>query len=64
MCSINQLNANIELTEMWKANNVLNYSVKVTRHEPNEGSRDTRSITTGKLIENVIVIQFRNTLNL
>ena len=51
MSSVNQLNAKIKLTEMWKATNVPNYSVNVSRREANESTRDTRSITTGRLIE-------------
>ena len=51
MCSVNQLNAKIKLTEIWKATNVPNYSVNVSRREANESTRDTRSITTGRLIE-------------
>ena len=51
MLSINQLNAQIKLTEMWKAINLQNYPIKVSKQIiPNLGST-TRATTYGRLIE-------------
>ena len=52
MLSINQLNAQIKLTEMWKAENTLNYSVVIKKSELKDDMRGSRLITNGRLIEN------------
>ena len=50
--SVNQLNAQMKLCEMWKANNLLNYPTKVHKRSVNEDSRSTtRSATMGVLLE-------------
>ena len=51
MCSVNQLNAKIKLTEMWKATNVPNHNLNVKTANKHEDLRSSRSITNGKLIE-------------
>ena len=51
MSSVNQMNAKIKLTEMWKANNVQDYPLKVMKTELKDEQRTSRSATSGKLIE-------------
>ena len=51
MCSVNQLNAKIKLTEMWKSVNIPNYNLEIKKKELETGMRSSRSITNGKLIE-------------
>ena len=51
MLSVNQMNAQIKLTEIWKAMNQQNCPLKITRASINESERNTRSITAWKLIE-------------
>ena len=51
MCSVNQLNAKIKLTEMWKATYVPNHNLNVKAANKHEDLRSSRSITNGKLIE-------------
>ena len=51
MLSVNQMNAQIKLTEIWKAMNQQNCPLKITRASINESERNTRSVTAGKLIE-------------
>ena len=49
---VNQLNAQMKLCEMWKANNVDNYPTKVHKRNINDESRSTtRSTTKGVLLE-------------
>ena len=50
MLSVNQINAQIKLTEMWKASNVDNYPTKLFRKEHSEDDRLTRSIIRGDLL--------------
>ena len=54
MLSINQPNAQIKLTEMWKAENTPNYPVVIKKSELRDDRRGSRSITNGKLIESGI----------
>ena len=51
MLSINQINAQIKLSDMWKANNLENYPIKIEKHFPINNSATTRASTFGKLIE-------------
>ena len=51
MLSVNQMNAQIKLTEMWKANNIHNYPLKIKTKGESEDSRVTRATTSGKLAE-------------
>ena len=51
MLSVNQLAAQIKLTEMWKATNVSNYAIKVTKQAPAPNGRETRGVSSGKLVE-------------
>ena len=51
MCSVNQLNAKIKLTEMWKSVNLINHNLNIKRSGSKEGMRSSRSITNGRLIE-------------
>ena len=39
MLSINQLNAKIKLTKMWKADNSLNYSMVIKKSQPKDDMR-------------------------
>ena len=50
MLSVNQVNAQVKLLEMWKANNVENYPLKVTLRVTNEDERTTRAVTSKCLI--------------
>ena len=45
--SVNQLNAQIKLVDMWKANNLANYPTKIQ----NEVRTTTRAVTSGRLIK-------------
>ena len=49
--SVNQLNANIKLCDIWKAVNVEDNPTKVTQMSPNINSTQTRSISFRKLKE-------------
>ena len=49
--SVNQLNAQMKLVEMWKANNCLNYPIKTKKMETNEERSTTRAVSAGKLVE-------------
>ena len=51
MLSVNQLNAQVKLVEMWKAINVDDYPLKVEQQARNEEGVSTRADTTGKPIE-------------
>ena len=48
MLSANQLNASIKLLEMWKALNVDNYPLNITRQEIKAGEPTTRAATAGR----------------
>ena len=50
MLSVNQINAQVKLTEMWKASNVLNYLIKLTKKDQNSENRQTRSNLRGDLL--------------
>ena len=49
--SVNQLNAQIKLVDMWKANNLANYPTKIQKTDQNEVRTTTRAVTSGRLIE-------------
>ena len=51
MLSINQMHAQVKLTEMWKATNYKNYPLSITKQLPSITGRVTRGVTEGKLIE-------------
>ena len=51
MLSINQMNAQVKLTEMWKAVNYNNYPLNIGQLQPAENGRSSRGVTTGKLTE-------------
>ena len=51
MLSVNQLNAQIKLSEMWKANFKENYPLIITKQTPGAEARTTRACTAGKLVE-------------
>ena len=53
LLSVNQMNAQIKLLDMWKATNIAEYPTKVKKMEINNGASraTTRSITNGKLLE-------------
>ena len=57
MLSVNQINAQIKLTEMWKATNLKDYPIKLDKKDINEGQRSTRSNFRGD-----IVLQGKNDL--
>ena len=43
--SVNQLNAQIKLVDMWKANNMEKYPTKVQKMDMNETRTTTRAVT-------------------
>ena len=47
MLSVNQINAQIKLTEMWKAMNDIDHPFKIEKQEVNESQRMSRSVTNG-----------------
>ena len=62
MLSINQINTQIKLTEMWKAIHNPNYPIETKRQYVSGNDVVTRSITSGKLLQtgknNVILNTF------
>jgi hypothetical protein len=51
MLSVNQIAAQIKLTEMWKASNDPKYPIKMKTRERQENAVETRSVTRGDLTE-------------
>ena len=51
MLSTNQLNAQIKLLEMWKANNVKDYPLKLNKQSMKPNNVNTRACTQGQIIE-------------
>ena len=51
MLSINQMHAQVKLTEMWKALNYNNYPLNIEQLQPAENGRTTIGISSGKLAE-------------
>ena len=58
MLSINQMHAQIKITEMWKATNFKNYPLDKEKLQSTADGRITRGITEGKLIEPVTLNTF------
>ena len=50
MLSVNQINAKVKLTEMWKASNVANYPTKLYKKEVTDDNRITRSTIRGDIV--------------
>ena len=50
MLSINQLNAQIKILEIWKATNINDYPLKLNKKEIIPGQTNTRSCTQGRLV--------------
>ena len=48
MVSVNQLNAQIKLLEIWKSVHIEEYPLKLTQLEPREGMATTRAATRGQ----------------
>ena len=59
--SVNQLNAQIKLVDMWKANNLINYPTKIHKIDPNELRTTTRAVTSGRLKEVGLTVCAKNT---
>ena len=51
LLSVNQINAQIKLIEMWKSVNVTNYPIKTSTIMRGDEAMTTRSISTGVLME-------------
>ena len=49
--SVNQMNGQIKIQEVWKAINVKDYPIQVEKQAGSEQGPTTRAITTGRLIE-------------
>ena len=50
MLSANQINAQVKLTEMWKASNVVNYPIKLDKKDPLMDNHVTRSTARGDIL--------------
>ena len=59
--SVNQLNAQIKLLDIWKASNIDNYPTKLTRLEANDERISTRAVSSGNLVEKGVSITSKNT---
>ena len=51
MLSVNQINAQVKLTEMWKASNFQNYPLNIEKYQPVVNGRVTRGASHEKLVE-------------
>ena len=51
MLSVNHINAQVKLTEMWKMDNIKDYPMQIKRLETLNGARTTRAVTSGTLVE-------------
>ena len=51
MLSLNQMNAQVKLMEMWKAVHVEDYPLKIKVKTSMEGVRSTRSVMSGSIVE-------------
>ena len=51
MLSVNQIAAQIKLTEIWKACNIPKFPIKIIRQSTPIDSRTTRGVTKGRLME-------------
>ena len=51
MLSVNQMAAQIKLTEMWKVKHTKNYPLKFPSQETQPNAKETRGNKKGKLIE-------------
>ena len=51
MSAVNQIMAQIKICEMWKANHIDNYPIKVETLQRNDESRVTRALTNNVLKE-------------
>ena len=60
MLSVNQVNAQVKLLEMWKANNVDKFPIKVTKQSTAENARVTRGDTSERLLESGMSELVRN----
>ena len=51
MLSVNQINAQVKLTEIWKSSNITDYPIVSVKQEEKEGTRCTRAKTRGDVIQ-------------
>ena len=63
MPSVNQLNAQIKITEIWKAVHVENYPIEVKKYKLEREERVSRSKTSEKLILTGYIYTFINNDN-
>jgi hypothetical protein len=49
--SVNQINAQIKIQEIWKPINIKDYPVSVQKHSVQDSMTSTRTCTSGKLKE-------------
>ena len=49
--SVNQMNGQIKIQEIWKSLNVPNYPIQIKKQTPHEGGPATRADVKGRLIE-------------
>ena len=53
MKSVNQINAQIKLSEMWKSTNIINYPIKTNKVTRPDEVVHTRAVTQGHLMEDL-----------
>ena len=51
MMSVNQMNGQIKIQEIWKSLNVPNYPIQIKKQTPHKGGPATRADVKGRLIE-------------
>ena len=61
MLSVNQINAQVTLTEMWKSSKHNNYPIKMDKLNASVGARSTRAITRGDLVPKGSTIKSQST---
>ena len=49
--SVNQLNAQIKLLEIWKSQNIQDYPLELKKHEAQDNVVTTRAVTRGRLLD-------------
>ena len=54
MKSVNQINAQIKLSEMWKSTNIINYPIKTNKVTRPDKVVHTRAVTQGHLMEDLL----------
>ena len=48
--TVNQINAQVKLLEMWKSSNVVSYPIKSNKQVPTSDARSTRATSRGDIV--------------